>query len=55
MSAGLYDVYYTDAKGNVTKARYYGHSRDEAKRLWMSERKFGEELIRVEKIKHQER
>ena len=46
----LFDVFYTDAKGNMHSVRYCCKNEDEARRLFFSESKKGETIHRVDEI-----
>lgn len=51
LTGTLYDVYFKDIKGKQQCATYFAASIYEAERLYKSEEKNGEELIKVVKNK----
>lgn len=47
----LYDVYYKDSSGNRHSVRYFGYDEEDAESLFNSERRAGDEIIIIVKVK----
>lgn len=46
----LYQVYYTDINGEILKVTYACKDKSEARRLFLSESKESEHLLKIKKI-----
>lgn len=45
----LYNVYYKDSNNKMQCACYFGYSKDDAERLFNSESRMGEKIVKIER------